>query len=431
MRSGYFLFLKGESILRVKFLKNKILVFSLSFLSLFSFGSITQFNNASASESDQVSENVDENPDEIQDQNNEDEIGGDPNNEGINEADDQNFDDPHEEIPEENEQYSQDSEQPPVDEKYESGDKVDLGEKLGEILDKNEDVVIDSHDGTPERTVRKLSKQKVRDLVKLRRKDKSRKDRVSKDYSVVSEKKGLSNAGSSKNDELFEGLNRSGVEFFNSFDILEKVLFPIHVDCIVPLCTSSRPFLFSYMFGLKPVASPLDLVSRCSLKKIIGFFENNFADFFVDIRRARQKVFSETFCIRDLKNKLCSSYFFEKDVSFKLAKRGFCSLKEFYLSRMHSILEKSDSIGLICDGHYPSSSLINFAKRFSNLYPDKTIILMNVDVIRKIDGGIHISSPFANDKLKVVQFIVSERNINKWDGIAYCIDAGQKRELKK
>lgn len=222
-----------------------------------------------------------------------------------------------------------------------------------------------------------------------------------------------------------------GANFAHHFDIFEKVDFPIRLDCVIPLCTSSRPFLFAHMFNLKPLSTPFDLVERCSLKKVISLFEDNFSDFFVDVKKVRSRFFSKTFVIRDLRNNLRSSFSFRKDFSFKLAKEGLDNLRDFYMNRMREGVNRSSSIGLVCDGHYPSRSLVNFVRRFGRIYPDKTIVLINIDVVRGIEGTLHISSPFASDKLKVVQFIVPERNVNKWDGIAYCIDAGQKRELRK
>ena len=70
--------------------------------------------------------------------------------------------------------------------------------------------------------------------------------------------------------------------------------------------------------------------------------------------------------------------------------------------KVDNILKDSDSIGLICNRKDETTeNLINFAKKFSEIYPNKKIVLINIVHIPNTEK-VHESVLFDENNIKIV-----------------------------
>ena len=129
--------------------------------------------------------------------------------------------------------------------------------------------------------------------------------------------------------------------------------------------------------GLRDEAFPLDWQKDYSLDTVIHLFETDFVDFFKNIKEEGQKSFLETM------------------------KRRYRNQKE-RLQNAKKILLLSNRLDNI-------ESLENFLIRFSNMFPDKEIRLLNIrDEWELAPGEIKETNKSINKNLEIVYYKVND-----------------------
>ncbi len=196
----------------------------------------------------------------------------------------------------------------------------------------------------------------------------------------------------------------------------------IEVDCMIPIGEACRPCQHLRKNNLRISAFPLDWMMSYSLETAIHFFETKFADFFENIEEIPNKYCGDHKFVKDTKNGVISIHHFKKDEPLESEHKKFRTIMLGRAEKLHNILENSHSIGLICNRKDASDKeLIDFIEKFSKIYPNKKITLINV-----VDEDIpdfKKSILFENENLKIIQFtfkdvppIKDEKKFPQWEG---------------
>ena len=200
----------------------------------------------------------------------------------------------------------------------------------------------------------------------------------------------------------------------------------IKVDCMIPIGEACRPCQHLRKNNLRISAFPLDWMMSYSLETAIHFFETKFADFFENIEEIPNKYCYNHKFVKDTKNGVISIHHFKKDEPLESEHKKFRTMMLGRAKKLHNILENSHSIGLICNRKDASDKeLINFIEKFSKIYPNKKITVINV-----VDEDIpdfQRSVLFENKNLKIIQFtfkdvppIKDEKKSPQWEGNPDC-----------
>ena len=200
----------------------------------------------------------------------------------------------------------------------------------------------------------------------------------------------------------------------------------IEVDCMIPIGEACRPCQHLRKNNLRISAFPLDWMMSYSLETAIHFFETKFADFFENIEEIPNKYCGDHKFVKDTKNGVISIHHFKKDEPLESEHKKFRTIMLGRAEKLHNILENSHSIGLICNRKDASDKeLIDFIEKFSKIYPNKKITLINV-----VDEDIpdfKKSILFENENLKIIQFtfkdlppIKDEKKFPQWEGNPGC-----------
>lgn len=196
----------------------------------------------------------------------------------------------------------------------------------------------------------------------------------------------------------------------------------IEVDCMIPIGEACKPCQHLRKNNLRISAFPLDWMMSYSLETAIHFFETKFADFFENIEEIPNKYCGDHKFVKDTKNGVISIHHFKKDEPLESEHKKFRTIMLGRAEKLHNILENSHSIGLICNRKDASDKeLIDFIEKFSKIYPNKKITLINV-----VDEDIpdfKKSILFENENLKIIQFtfkdvppIKDEKKFPQWEG---------------
>lgn len=208
------------------------------------------------------------------------------------------------------------------------------------------------------------------------------------------------------------------------------------VDCIFSVGSACRPAAWIQKFGMRYQSSPLDWMMGYSLDTAINLFKTKFEDFFEEIEEIPDKFCGNCKYVKDTKNKITSIHHFHKDVPLEVQHKEFRATMLRRAKKVDEILKKSESIGLICNrSNVTPENLIDFIKKFSEIYPNKKIVLINV-----FDSNTEVTKKsvlFKEDNLTVVQFDFLDKkctednlpnwmgNVKEWESIMNTI------ELKK
>lgn len=200
----------------------------------------------------------------------------------------------------------------------------------------------------------------------------------------------------------------------------------IEVDCMISVGEACRPCQHLRKNSLRISAFPLDWMMSYSLETAIHFFETQFADFFENIEEIPNKYCGNHKFVKDVKNGVISIHHFRKDEPLESEHKKFRTMMLGRAKKLHNILKNSHSIGLICNRKDASGrELINFIEKFSKIYPNKKITLINV-----VDEDIpefKKSVLFENENLKIIQFtfkdapaVKDEKKFPQWEGNPDC-----------
>lgn len=200
----------------------------------------------------------------------------------------------------------------------------------------------------------------------------------------------------------------------------------IKVDCMIPIGEACRPCQYLRKNNLRISAFPLDWMMSYSLETAIHFLETKFADFFENIEEIPNKYCYNHKFVKDTKNGVISIHHFKKDEPLESEHKKFRTMMLGRAEKLHNILENSHSIGLICNRKDASDKeLINFIEKFSKIYPNKKITVINV-----VDEDIpdfQRSVLFENENLRIIQFtfkdvppIKDEKKFPQWEGNPDC-----------
>ncbi len=167
-------------------------------------------------------------------------------------------------------------------------------------------------------------------------------------------------------------------------------------DCVFSVGAACRPAWWLRKCGKRFQASPFDWMGYYSLDTFVNCYKNKFSDFFENIelipKKGRElnksnaankkKEDGDKFehrKVRDTKNNILSIHHFKECLSLK---DGQMEVREKMIKRgakVDEIFHSSDTIIFLCDRQKESlKDFKNFINKFSALYPDKNITLINV-----------------------------------------------------
>lgn len=149
------------------------------------------------------------------------------------------------------------------------------------------------------------------------------------------------------------------------------------LDVIFSIGPACRPAYHLKRNYFRCFACPLDWQYGYSLKTVIHLFETKFEDFFVEIEEDTDYDGKHR-KIKDKQNQVYSIHHFRKEVPIKEEQTSFCETMLKRFERLHEIINKSGSIGLLCNRSQSLVELEVFLNAFSRMYPQKKIILINI-----------------------------------------------------
>ena len=182
----------------------------------------------------------------------------------------------------------------------------------------------------------------------------------------------------------------------------------IKVDCLFSVGEACRPCNYIQKYNMRFQAAPLDWMMNYSLDIVIHLFETQFSDFFEEIEEIPDKFCVNCKFVKDKKNGIISIHHFNRYAPLDEEHKKFREAMLNRAKKVDNILKDSDSIGLICNRKDETTeNLINFAKKFSEIYPNKKIVLINIVHIPNTEK-VHESVLFDENNIKIVQFVFSD-----------------------
>ncbi len=243
---------------------------------------------------------------------------------------------------------------------------------------------------------------------------------------VCNDEKDEKNENETKNDQMDNLVSVSQVCNDKKDEKNENEIEQIEVDCMIPVGEACRPCQHLRKNNLRISAFPLDWMMSYSLETTIHFFETKFADFFENIEEIPDRYCGNHKFIKDVKNGVISIHHFRKDEPLESEHKKFRKMMLGRAEKLHNILENSHSIGLICNRKDASDKeLIDFIEKFSKIYPNKKITLINV--VNEDIPYFKKSVLFENENLKIIQFtfndvppVKDEKKFPQWEGSPDC-----------
>lgn len=198
----------------------------------------------------------------------------------------------------------------------------------------------------------------------------------------------------------------------------------IKLDMIFSVGSACRPAYHLQVNGLRRFACPLDWQMRYSLDRVLHLFQTSFQDFF-EVIEEEQALDCHCRKVWDKKNGICSIHHFSKDLDLETSHVMFREKMARRYYNLDAEIKKSNVIGLICNRKHSIIEFIEFLKAFSQIYPQKKIILINIrdeDINEKqrvrhvVDENLEIHEYIFcdKDKLKVTSW---KGNKEGWDWV--------------
>lgn len=175
------------------------------------------------------------------------------------------------------------------------------------------------------------------------------------------------------------------------------------VFSIGPYC---RPAYYLVLCNLRRKAYPLDW-QGLSINDTLHLYENRFKDFFLEYEDLSDKVnhLDGLRYVVDTKNNIISMHHIKDSIPLDDAVEEFrnITLKRYY--RLDNDLKKAKSILIVGNHNVKLEVLTNFLCRFSNIYNNKKIVLLNIHSrkngrykhVHKISDNLTICEYFFND----------------------------------
>ena len=204
---------------------------------------------------------------------------------------------------------------------------------------------------------------------------------------------------------------------------INNIIESVEVDCIFSIGNDCRPAHYLREHELRTQSAPLDWMMKYSLDTVITLFETKFESFFKNISEIPKKNSSNHRTVLDTVNNITSIHHFEKENSLEEEQSNFTNTMKIRATKTISTIEESSSIGLICDRNDETNeSLIDFIKKFSVIFPDKQITLINIfdsDIEKNLNKKIILD----DKNLKIIQYEFYDHVPSKsWKGNNYFWD---------
>lgn len=216
-------------------------------------------------------------------------------------------------------------------------------------------------------------------------------------------------------------------------------------DIVLSIGVSCKTAFYLKIFKLREFANPMDWVI-CSFYEQINLYENKFNDFFDNYDEITNENIGEKDYrkVYDKKNKILSMHHIRKDIPLDEAIKEFKELMIKRYNRLNQKLIDSYSILLVLDEHMDIMTVKELLIRFSKIYPNKKITLINIynsnyeeekdrnEITNKItekDKKIIEEEYKINNNLKIIRYIFNDTYFKiikypkenfKWIGNFYC-----------
>ena len=204
--------------------------------------------------------------------------------------------------------------------------------------------------------------------------------------------------------------------------------FECEVDCCFSIGQNCKTAYHIDRHGKRFQAAPLDWMRDYSLDTVLHLFESKFSDFFEEIDEVEPwpgEVNARS--VKDTKNGILSIHHFLYGKPLDEEKERFRNTMKHRAKKVDEIIQNSDSVALIYSredlqhGIPDNKKFIDFAKKFSKIYPGKKIYFIIVKISNI--NGIQRHVLFKKDNVKVVSFTFYDvgtdwtGNHNMWDKV--------------
>lgn len=201
----------------------------------------------------------------------------------------------------------------------------------------------------------------------------------------------------------------------------------ISVNICFSIGTTCKPSWHLIRHSKRFQAAPLEWMRDCSLDVCLHLFQTKFSDFLEEIKEVKPWPGAECRTVLDTKNNILSMHHFSKDKSLEKEHGRVRKLMLRRAQKLNDIILKSKSIALIYgqDGESTDKSLIDFIKKFGEIYPNQKIYLLNV--LNSDVEGIDSKVIFDEGNLKIIKFSFKDGgywtgNDIGWDTVMKSID---------
>ncbi len=187
-------------------------------------------------------------------------------------------------------------------------------------------------------------------------------------------------------------------------------------DIVFSLGPACRPAYYLQLCGLRTCAYPLDW-QMYSIESALHLYETRFSDFFLeydDLSHTREKRLEGLRYVLDTKNNVISMHHIKDNIPLSEAVDEFRATMLRRYKRLNENLNNAKTILILSNHERELDILVNFLLRFSNIYKNKKITLVN---IRSIRNGKNKHIHKINDDLCVVEYYFNDVNKNGEDPI--------------
>jgi len=203
---------------------------------------------------------------------------------------------------------------------------------------------------------------------------------------------------------------------------INNIIESVEADFIFSIGNACRPAHYLREHKLRTQSAPLDWMMKYSLDTVINLFETGFESFFENISEIPIENSSKHRTVLDTVNNITSIHHFEKENSLEDEQLKFITKMKKRATKTISTIKKSSSIALICDRNDETNeSLIDFIQKFSVIFPNKQITLINIfdSDIKNLDKKIILNK----NNLKIIQYEFYDHVPSKsWKGNNYYWD---------
>lgn len=179
-------------------------------------------------------------------------------------------------------------------------------------------------------------------------------------------------------------------------------------DVYMSIGWACRPAHQLRINGLRDEAFPLDWQKDYSLDTVIHLFETDFVDFFKNIKE--EGIGDENSRrVIDIDNHIISLHHFPRMLSIEEGQKSFLETMKRRYRNQKERLQNAKKILLLSNRLDNIESLENFLIRFSNMFPDKEIRLLNIrDECELAPGEIKETNKSINKNLEIVYYKVND-----------------------